>query len=202
MPSLIAPTKEGSEDLFGMAYISRITSGGLISAGTLNDISKTSIHNNLLNQITGILCYGNGYFFQYVEGNEQALTNLKNELLVDSRHQEMHILYYDRILQRSFEKWALQSWVLQKGMVKEVDLKNLLPFRPDNWQGDDWKDFLALLKEYAVDHEHEFARPLRYNTLGLTLTRLVSMHQAFLFIQAMLILMLMVNWWLLNSTSF
>ena len=78
MPSLIAPTKESSADLFGMAYISRITYGGLIGAGTLNDISKTSIHNNHLNQITGILCYGNGYFFQYIEGSEQALTNLKN----------------------------------------------------------------------------------------------------------------------------
>ena len=114
----------------------------------------------------------------------------------------MQILYYDRIVQRSFEQWALQSWVLQKGMVKEAELKNLLPFRPDNWQGDDWKEFLALLKEYTVGYEHEFARPLRYNTLGLNLTRLVSVHQAFLFIQAILIVMLIVSWCILRLTSF
>ena len=75
-------------DLYQFIYISRITSTGLSGASTLNDIAETSIKNNKINNITGILCYGNGYFFQYIEGTEQALSKLKNQLLMDDRYKD------------------------------------------------------------------------------------------------------------------
>lgn len=179
-------TPEEADDLYCMAYISRITSLGLIESSTLNDIFQNSIQNNKMNHITGILCYGSGYFFQYVEGSEQALTNLKNSLLVDSRHQGMRILQFDKLSEREFCHWSLQPIVLEKGSLNHPELKKLLPFKPVMWQDNDWKEFLAILKAYARTPEGMPTRPVRYTTLGLTLTRLVSEHQAFFFVQALL----------------
>ena len=79
-------------DLYQLVYVSYITSTGLLNAGTLNDIAEVSIANNEADNITGILCYGNGCFLQCVEGTEQALTNLKNRLLLDDRHKNLKIL--------------------------------------------------------------------------------------------------------------
>ena len=117
-------------DLYQFIYISRITSTGLSGASTLNDIAETSIKNNTINNITGILCYGNGYFFQYVEGTEQALTNLKNQLLMDDRHKDLQMLEFSEIKTRRFENWSLRSIVLEQWLFKDPNLKALLPLKP------------------------------------------------------------------------
>ncbi|MFP3490397.1 BLUF domain-containing protein, partial [Staphylococcus sp. SIMBA_130] len=82
--------------------------------------------SNHTNNITGILCYGNGYFFQCVEGSEQALTNLKNRLLVDDRHKDLEILDFSEITERRFGSWSLRSITLERWMTKDPELKKLM----------------------------------------------------------------------------
>ena len=104
--STVADSTQALEsDLYQLIYISRITSTGLSGASTLNDIAESSIKNNQANEITGILCYGNGYFYQYIEGSEQALTNLKNQLLMDDRHKDLKTLDFSQITERRFTGW-------------------------------------------------------------------------------------------------
>ncbi|BBI66735.1 hypothetical protein PKHYL_09260 [Psychrobacter sp. KH172YL61] len=81
MSTINDSTNPVTTDLCQLVYISRITSTGLSSPSTLNDISETSVERNQIDNITGILCYGNGYFLQCVEGSEQALTNLKKSFV-------------------------------------------------------------------------------------------------------------------------
>ncbi len=176
-------------DLCQLVYLSHITSTGLSSASTLNDIAEVSIKNNNTDNITGILCYGNGYFLQCVEGTEQALTNLKNRLLVDERHKDLMILDFSVIAERRFAGWSLRSITLERWMANEPKLKSFMPFKPDLWEADECQQFLDILQSYydeEVRSGDTDSQPIKYSTLGITLGKVVGQHQAFFLIQAIL----------------
>lgn len=189
-------------DLYQFIYISRITSIGLSGASTLNDIAETSIKNNKINNITGILCYGNGYFFQYVEGTEQALTNLKNQLLMDERHKDLKMLDFSSIKSRRFQNWSLRSIVLEQWLFKDPSLRKLLPFKPYSWNAEDSSIFLDSLQHYYDSQakvEEVDMQPIKYNALGITLSKVVGQHQAFFLIQTVLgaLIVLALLWFML-----
>jgi hypothetical protein len=187
--------------LYQFVYISRITSAGLASPSTLNDISEIAIERNLIDNITGILCYGNGNFLQCVEGSEQALTNLKNRLLLDDRHKELKILDFSEIAKRRFASWSLRSITLERWMTKEPELKKLMPFKPDEWNANEWQKFLDILQGYYEGQNSTISvdtPPVKYSTLGVTLSKVVGEHQAFFLIQTVLGLMIVATLlWLL-----
>ncbi|WP_348549549.1 BLUF domain-containing protein [Psychrobacter sp. KFRI-CH2-11] len=196
-------TNPVTTDLCQLVYISRITSTGLSSPSTLNDISEIAIERNQTDEITGILCYGNGYFLQCVEGSEQALTNLKNRLLADERHKDMEILDFSAIDERRFSSWSLRSITLERWMTKNAELKKFMPFKPYNWNADEWRRFLDILQNYYEEQirtGNTDAQPIKYSTLGVTLSKVVGQHQAFFLIQTVLGSMIVVALlWLMLS---
>lgn len=182
-------TNPVTSDLCQLVYLSHITSTGLASASTLNDIAEVAIERNQADNITGILCYGNGYFFQCVEGSEQALTNLKNRLLVDDRHKDLKILDFSVIAERRFAGWSLRSITLERWMMNEPKLKSFMPFKPHTWEVNGWQQFLDILQGYYEDQEKTGeldTQPIKYSTLGVTLGKVVGQHQAFFLIQSVL----------------
>ncbi|MDN5733865.1 BLUF domain-containing protein [Psychrobacter celer] len=182
-------TNPVTTDLYQLVYISRITSTGLSSPSTLNDISEIAVERNQTDEITGILCYGNGYFLQCVEGSEQALTNLKNRLLVDDRHKDMNVLDFSAIDERRFSSWSLRSITLERWMTRDPVLKKLMPFKPYSWSADEWRRFLDVLQGYYEEQIRTGnidTQPIKYSTLGVTLSKVVGQHQAFFLIQTVL----------------
>ncbi|WP_201548214.1 BLUF domain-containing protein [Psychrobacter sp. Pi2-1] len=201
MSTINDSTNPVTPDLCQLVYISRITSTGLSSPSTLNDISETAVERNQIDNVTGILCYGNGYFLQCVEGSEQALTNLKNRLLVDDRHKELKILDFSEITKRRFASWSLRSITLERWMIKEPELKKLMPFKPYEWDSNEWQKFLDVLQGYYEEQTRTGnvdTPPVKYSTLGVTLSKVVGQHQAFFLIQTILGLMIVATLlWLL-----
>jgi len=197
-------TSSDTTNLYQFIYISRITSIGLSGASTLNDIAEVSIAHNKAENISGILCYGNGYFFQYIEGSEQALTNLKNRILKDSRHKEVQTLEFSAITERRFTGWSLRSIILERWMLKDPKMKALLPFNPYNWAPDEWMGFVNILQGYYENQEIEGeidTQPIKYSALGLTFSRVVGQHQAFFLIQTVLgvLIVLALLWFMLSD---
>lgn len=204
MLSVNTPTISSFTDLYQLVYISRITSTGLSGASTLNDIAETAIINNKLDQVTGILCYGNGYFFQCVEGSEQALTNLKNRILMDDRHKDMRTLDFSAITDRRFTSWSLRSIILERWMTSDPKVKALMPFRPYAWNSFEWREFLDILRDYYEEQGKMGdvdSQPIKYNALGLTLNKVVGQHQAFFLIQTVLgaLIVLTLLWFMLSN---
>lgn len=191
-------------NLYQFVYISRITSTGMSGSSTLNDITEVAIKNNKAKDITGILCYGNGYFFQCVEGSEQTLTNLKNSLLMDDRHKDLQILSFSQIISRRFSGWSLRSIVLERWMVKDPKAKALMPFKPFEWAANEWQGFLEILHGYYEQQkstDNIDAQPIKYNALGVTLGKVVGEHQAFFLIQTVLgaLILLALLWFMLSD---
>ncbi len=176
-------------DLCQLVYLSQITSTGLSNSSTLNDIAEIAVKRNKLENITGILCYGNGYFLQCVEGTEQALTDLKNRLILDDRHKNLKILDFSAIAERRFASWSLRSITLERWMVSEPQLKDFMPFTPNNWAPNEYEEFLAILQQHYEDQlegDKVDTQPIKYSTLGLTLGKVIGQHQVFFLIQAIL----------------
>ena len=200
-------TNPVTPDLCQLIYLSHITATGLSNSSTLNDIAEVANKLNKIDDITGILCYGNGYFFQCVEGTEQALTNLKNRLLVDDRHKDLKIFDFSSIDERRFEGWSLRSITLERWMVNEPRLKNFMPFRPDSWEPNEWQQFLDILQEHYEEQQENAdidTQPIKYSTLGLTLGKVVGQHQAFFLIQTILggLIVLALLWLILSDKIF
>lgn len=207
MLSATTPTILEITDLYQLIYISRITSTGLSGASTLNDIAETAIKNNTADDLTGILCYGNGYFFQCIEGSEQALTNLKNRIVMDDRHKDMQTLEFSTIPKRRFTGWSLRSMTLERWMLSDSKMKALMPFKPYEWGSNQWHQFLDILQDYyeeqkmSGDSSDNDSQPIKYNALGLTLSKVVGEHQAFFLIQTVLgsLIILTLLWFMLSD---
>ena len=204
MSKLNAVRRSDTTDLYQFIYISRVTSIGLSGASTLNDIAEVSIAHNKAENISGILCYGNGYFFQYIEGSEQALTNLKNRILKDNRHKSIQTLAFSAITERRFTGWSLRSIILERWMLKDPKVKVFLPFKPYEWVSNDWVKFLEILQGYYEYQEIEDkidTQPIKYSALGVTLNKVVGQHQAFFLIQSVLgiLIVLALLWFMLSD---
>ena len=207
MSTVNSSTNPVTTDLCQLVYLSRITSTGLSNASTLNDIAEVASKRNKADNITGILCYGNGYFLQCVEGSEQALTNLKNRLVMDDRHKDLTILDFSALEKRRFAGWSLRSITLERWMIKEPKLKGFMPFKPYDWNTAKWTEFLDILQGYYENHVRtgEFdSQPIQYSTLGLTLGKVVGQHQAFFLIQTVLgaLIILTLLWFMLSDKIF
>jgi hypothetical protein len=204
LSKLNAVRRSDTTDLYQFIYISRVTSIGLSGASTLNDIAEVSIAHNKAENISGILCYGNGYFFQYIEGSEQALTNLKNRILKDNRHKNIQTLAFSAITERRFTGWSLRSIILERWMLKDPKVKEFLPFKPYEWASNDWVKFLEILQGYYEYQEIEDkidTQPIKYSALGVTLNKVVGQHQAFFLIQSVLgiLIVLALLWFMLSD---
>ncbi len=75
--------------------------------------------NNQLN-VTGILLFYNGSFFQVLEGPESAVKQIYEKVSKDSRHSKML-----KIIEEPIERRAFQDWTMGFASMKIIDLKSI-----------------------------------------------------------------------------
>ncbi|WP_227431213.1 BLUF domain-containing protein [Psychrobacter sp. I-STPA6b] len=209
----IAILSDWSEKLYQLVYISQISQPYQAQlSSVLNDIEYVSNYKNKKNKITGILCYGNGYFFQYLEGSKQALQAIKNNLLKDCRHYNLKFLDFSQLTHRRFSQWKMQVLMLDKrDSVQEntqYPIYSTLSFKPYTWQVNEWQNFLQQLisndSKYKLQEVNVTAsRSIKHHRLSKTVMSLFARHQAFFVVQAILgmlvilaVLFFMVTSWL------
>lgn len=109
-----------------LTYISQISRE--LSVQEIQNISEVSIRNNQRDDITGVLLYLNGIFFQIIEGKEDKIESLYKKILVDDRHNNILCLKaeYD-VTERMFPNWAMKTINLEQNLELLVQpIKSLL----------------------------------------------------------------------------
>jgi hypothetical protein len=91
--------------LVRLMYASRATE--TVRPEVLNAILKKSTHNNPAVGVTGVLCFSGDIFLQVLEGGRTQVSRLYNRIAQDPRHQDVVLLSYDEIDERSFAGWAM-----------------------------------------------------------------------------------------------
>lgn len=93
--------------LVRLMYASRPSS--TVDAEALTAILRKSKENNPALGITGVLCccLNARVFLQVLEGGRNAVSTLYNRIAQDERHDEVVLLDYEEIGERSFSSWSM-----------------------------------------------------------------------------------------------
>ena len=70
-------------------------------------ILRKSTRNNGAAGVTGLLCHTDAVFLQVLEGGRDAVSALYNRIVRDPQHEDVTLLLYEEIEERSFAGWAM-----------------------------------------------------------------------------------------------
>lgn len=93
--------------LYNVVYCSRAADG--IDDSAVQRIIETSRRWNPANGITGLLVFGSGVFFQWLEGPRDNVTQLMANLKKDPRHKDVVPLSaVEEVRERLFPDWDME----------------------------------------------------------------------------------------------
>jgi hypothetical protein len=126
------PTVEfGLPTLYNLVYCSRAAAG--LDQAAVDGIIAVAQRRNPLNGITGLLVFGSGIFFQWLEGPRARVTQLMNNIKNDVRHDTIVPLSEsEEVRERLFPDWAMElvttddiRAVLEDALSSAEDEKNV-----------------------------------------------------------------------------
>jgi hypothetical protein len=62
---------------------------------------------NTQNDITGVLCEGQGVFLQALEGERSKVTHLYARIFADARHTDLALIHCESIAERRYGEWSM-----------------------------------------------------------------------------------------------
>src|SRR5450830_1097105 len=100
------------QNLIQIIYISRSIFPSSDAFGGLDPnvarILAKSRTNNRKKGLVGVLYFGDGCFFQCLEGEQEVVEKLYQTLLEDPRHKDLKLLSRKEINERSFPDWSMK----------------------------------------------------------------------------------------------
>ena len=136
-------------NLIQMIYISRSTfAPAEITNGIEPNVARILLKsraNNKKNGLVGVLYFGNGCFFQCLEGAAEAVDNLYETLLKDTRHKDLKVLSRKPIDVLSFSNWSMKHVPLEDEMTKLLKSQGFKTFDPYNFNAEMTKNAMELL---------------------------------------------------------
>lgn len=88
-----------------LLYVSHAV-GPQTTTMTTSILLQAQKHNPQLG-ITGVLCQGQGFFFQVLEGERSRVNALYRRICADKRHQDVDLLHFEEIKERRFGQWSM-----------------------------------------------------------------------------------------------
>ena len=111
---------DDSEDalLYNIVYCSRAAPG--VGKAAVDKILQSAHRNNPAHGITGLLVFGGGIFFQWLEGPRDSVTDLMNKIRVDGRHHDVvELTTGEEVRERMFPNWDVE-------LVSAQDIRDVL----------------------------------------------------------------------------
>lgn len=120
--------------LIRLAYISKATFRTLRSdegvEPSIARILAASRRNNVRKGIVGGLYYGDGFFFQYLEGEREAVYQTFNRIKSDSRHTDVQIVLEGPVDNVRFRDWSMKYVPLAQEVERLLRHHQLEQFDP------------------------------------------------------------------------
>ncbi len=135
--------------LVQIIYVSRATSppgrpeNGIDPA--VARILAKSRSNNRKNGLVGVLYFGDGCFFQCLEGDEAAIDTLYAKLEQDARHKDLKLISRKSIAAQSFKDWSMKYVPAEQAMSRLLHAKGMATFDPYQFDVAMTQEVIALL---------------------------------------------------------
>jgi hypothetical protein len=78
-----------------------------MTVDALEQILADARTGNEARNVTGVLVYVDGVFFQILEGDKKVVSDLMASIASDSRHQSVKVFYEAEVQARAFESWRM-----------------------------------------------------------------------------------------------
>jgi len=103
--------------LYNVVYCSTATAG--VDAAAVDDIIAYARRQNSAHGITGLLVFGGGVFFQWLEGPRDNVSRLLANLRKDPRHESIVLLSEEEeIRERLFPAWDME--LVEAPQIRDV----------------------------------------------------------------------------------
>ncbi len=86
--------------------------------------------NNRREEIGGVLHFGNGFFFQALEGDRARVNKLYNHIATDPRHEDVQVLSVKTVPRRMFPDWSMKYVALEERIKALLHSKRRSNFNP------------------------------------------------------------------------
>jgi len=120
--------------LLRLAYVSKATidlSHGIDDPDSeASQILLEARRNNRASKITGALFISGNFFFQCLEGKEDAVYALFESIKQDSRHEQVKMSYCKRVRRRHFGKWTMKYVPAADEVKQMMERRGYLSFNP------------------------------------------------------------------------
>jgi hypothetical protein len=98
-------------------------------------ILQASRINNAKIDVGGVLFYGNGHFFQCLEGDKNAVHKLMARLNKDDRHTDVKVISEKPVHVRRFDDWSMKYTAINdsiKTLLRKFGFKSFDPYKLDS----------------------------------------------------------------------
>lgn len=137
--------------LICLAYASEATfSAQPVEKGVEPNVARilmASRSNNAKSEIVGGLYYGDDRFFQYLEGEEEAVRALYDRIAGDSRHRNVTTLLEAPLEARTFVNWSMKYVPLSSDVKGFLNRHGMKAFRPADFTRDQCQEMVTLIRD-------------------------------------------------------
>ena len=179
-----------------LTYVSRMTLKAGVTPRTLSDIMTVAQRENSAHQITGFLCFGNGYFFQYIEGEKSAIEQLFGNIQRDGRNRDVTLKSKGVIEQRLFQDWQMLMVNINNPETHEDVINAFLPVLSAGSTAAAADKFVEVMRSQyhrrsLVDFQSYSLKNVSH--YGVSLRGLLKVHQHFLLVQSILLVLILIS---------
>ncbi|TWU60249.1 Blue light- and temperature-regulated antirepressor YcgF [Rubripirellula tenax] len=130
-PEKISSESTSQRGLVQLVYVS--AANAAFSDDQLDELLAIARQNNTSLDVTGVLLFTEGTFFQVLEGHPDVVQKLYDKIALDSRHSNVLMLAKSEIDERNFGDWSM-------GFVRDQRVMNELTGFVDFFSGRSFMD--------------------------------------------------------------
>ena len=123
-----------SDELICLSYCSTASfDSALRGYGVDPEVTRILVHsrrNNKKRDVGGVLHFGEGCFFQYLEGPADMVDGLYAKICRDSRHHDVRRLTRRPIRNRRFEHWSMKFVAIERIVADVLQRHGMSRFDP------------------------------------------------------------------------
>lgn len=112
-------------------------------------ILTQSRRNNKSIDVGGVLCFGDGHFFQCLEGERDVVERLYERIENDSRHRDVVLLRNESVHHRQYGFWAMKYCSVDRPIRTFLSQRGMDRFDPFKLDESGIDQLLSILREDA-----------------------------------------------------
>jgi len=116
-------------------------------------ILMTSRRNNAKSELVGGLYYGDGHFFQYLEGEEADVRKTYQRIVADDRHRNVRTLIEEPLADRTFTNWSMKYVPASTDVRRFLASHELQRFNPMDFSRHQCEEMIDLIRQSSHDQK-------------------------------------------------